>query len=143
MGEFKYMYRNNQSGAALFTALIFLLILTLIGVTALRNSGLSERMSTNSQISQMAFNAAESAANRYKAEYNYNVHVVSLTSQASAKNTDLIKYLPGVSLSTSAAGSSYFNSTLSILITVNLAQSAFFLGSWSKPPDALSKETLN
>lgn len=71
--------RNKQTGAALFTALIFLLILTLIGVTALKDSGLSERMSANAQISQMAFNAAESAMDRYIAEYNYNINAPAST----------------------------------------------------------------
>ncbi len=72
-------YKNRQTGAALFTALIFLLILTLIGVTALKDSGLSERMSANAQISQMAFNAAESAMDRYIAEYNYNINAPAST----------------------------------------------------------------
>lgn len=86
---------HNQSGAALFTALIFLLILTLIGTTALRDSGLSERMSTNAQISQMAFNAAESAMDRYIAEYNYNVNAVAVSeTEVSDKVTHLGKYLP-------------------------------------------------
>ena len=85
----------KQSGAALFTALIFLMILTLAGVTALRNSGLSERMSSNAQLSQMAFNAAESAMDRYIAEYNYNVgaNAVSETEVAN-KVAHLAKYLP-------------------------------------------------
>ena len=72
-------FNYKQSGAALFTALIFLMILTLAGVTALRNSGLSERMSSNAQMSQMAFNAAESAMDRYIAEYNYNVSATATT----------------------------------------------------------------
>ena len=87
--------KNNQTGAALFTALIFLLILTLVGVTALRNSGLSERMSTNAQLSQMAFNAAESSMDRYIAEYNYNVGAVAVSeTEVAAKVAYLAKYLP-------------------------------------------------
>ncbi|MFT5452436.1 MAG: hypothetical protein ACI9N9_001928 [Enterobacterales bacterium] len=86
---------NNQTGAALFTALIFLLILTVLGATALRNSGLSERMSTNSQISNMAFNAAESAMDRYIAEYNYNVAATAVgETNINLKTTYLAKYLP-------------------------------------------------
>ena len=94
------MNRNYQSGVALFTALIFLLILTLIGVTALRNSGLSERMSTNAQIAQMAFNAAESAANRYKSEYNFKIDSVTTLGTSKIQND----YLP----TEGVPGSSFF-----------------------------------
>ena len=86
---------KNQSGAALFTALIFLLILTLIGLTALREGGLSERMSTNAQISSIAFNAAESAIDRYVAEYNYNVSTIATTEdQINLKEARLTLYRP-------------------------------------------------
>ena len=86
---------NKQKGAALFTALIFLLILTLIGVTAMRDSGLSERMSANSQVSQMAFMAAESAINRYVSEYNYNVHAPAVAeADVDLKVAYLATYLP-------------------------------------------------
>ena len=86
---------NKQTGAALFTALIFLLILTLIGVTALKDSGLSERMSANAQISQMAFNAAESAMDRYIAEYNYNINAPAVTeAQIDLRTTYTADYLP-------------------------------------------------
>lgn len=86
---------SRQSGAVLFTALIFLLILTLTGVTALQNSGLSLRMSANAQIRQMAFNAAESAMDQYISEYNYNLGVPT-TDKASidAKMAYLANYLP-------------------------------------------------
>lgn len=85
----------QQQGATLFTAMIFLLILTLVGLTALRNSGLSERMSANAQINQMAFNAAESAMDRYIAEYNYNVNTPVVTeTEISNKVLRLAKYLP-------------------------------------------------
>jgi len=86
---------RKQTGAALFTALIFLLVLTLIGVTALKDSGLSERMSANAQISQMAFNAAESAMDQYIAEYNSNVNAVATTeTEVDDKVLRLSAYLP-------------------------------------------------
>jgi len=86
---------RKQTGAALFTALIFLLVLTLIGVTALKDSGLSERMSANAQISQMAFNAAESAMDQYIAEYNSNVNAVATTeTEVDDKVQRLAAYLP-------------------------------------------------
>jgi Tfp pilus assembly protein PilX len=89
-------FQQKQSGAALFTALIFLMILTLLGVTALRNSGLSEKMSANAQISKMAYNAAESAMDRYIAEYNYNVAALTTSSETDVglKIAYLSTYLP-------------------------------------------------
>jgi Tfp pilus assembly protein PilX len=87
--------KSKQTGAALFTALVFLLILTLIGVTAMRDSGLSERMSSNAQVSQMAYQAAESAIDRYIAEYNYNVHSPALAeADVDLKIAFLSTYLP-------------------------------------------------
>jgi Tfp pilus assembly protein PilX len=109
------MLINKQKGAALFTALIFLLILTLIGVTALRNSGLSEKMSANSQIAQMAFQAAESAANRYQAEYNYNVSAPAPATSAAAKSVRLAEYLPLVN----AGGAPYLEFCLNDGIATN------------------------
>jgi len=50
-----------QSGAALITGLIFLVVLTMIGVTAARMSSLEERMSGNMRDRSLAMQAAELA----------------------------------------------------------------------------------
>ena len=55
-GSFK-----KQTGAALFTCLVLLVILTLIGVTAMTSSTLQERMAGNTLNNQLAFQAAEAA----------------------------------------------------------------------------------
>jgi type IV pilus assembly protein PilX len=52
---------RQQNGAVLITSLIFLIILTLIGVTASRMSGLEERMSGNMRDRSLAMQAAEMA----------------------------------------------------------------------------------
>ena len=52
---------GNQSGSALFVGLIFLVILSLLGVTALQVGILEERMAGNSRDRNLAFQAAESA----------------------------------------------------------------------------------
>lgn len=52
---------SNQRGAALIVALIFLLVLTLLGVGAMRSTNLQERMAGNLRDSNLAFQAAESA----------------------------------------------------------------------------------
>ena len=51
----------RQQGVALVMAMVFLLILTLIGVSALSSTSLQEKMAGNSQNKHAAFQAAESA----------------------------------------------------------------------------------
>lgn len=52
---------GTQAGAALVTGLIFLVILTLLGVTAMQTSTMEERMSGNARDRNIAFQAAEAA----------------------------------------------------------------------------------
>mgnify|MGYP000877815764 CR=1 FL=1 len=54
-------YPGKQQGVVLFTALIFLVALMLIGNNAVQNSGLEERMAGNTRNRDMAFQAAEAA----------------------------------------------------------------------------------
>lgn len=54
----------NQSGAVLVMSLVILLVLTIIGVAAMRTSSLEERMAGNIQEATHAFQAAESGLNR-------------------------------------------------------------------------------
>lgn len=51
----------RQSGAALLTGLIFLVVLTMIGITSARMSSLEERMSGNMRDRSIAMQAAEMA----------------------------------------------------------------------------------
>ena len=53
--------RAAQRGAALAISLIFLLVLTLVGVTAMSTTTMQERMAGNLRDTGMAFQAAESA----------------------------------------------------------------------------------
>ncbi|ODU13881.1 MAG: hypothetical protein ABS91_00650 [Thiobacillus sp. SCN 64-35] len=50
---------SRQRGAALLTGLIFMVILTLLGITAARMAGLEERMSGNMRDRALAMQAAE------------------------------------------------------------------------------------
>lgn len=52
--------RYAQTGAVLITALVILLVLTLLGVTALSSTAMEQRMAGNSMTSTLAFEAAES-----------------------------------------------------------------------------------
>jgi type IV pilus assembly protein PilX len=51
----------RQGGYVLATALLFLLVLTLLGVTALRTTSLEEKMAHNIKDKNLSFQAAESA----------------------------------------------------------------------------------
>jgi type IV pilus assembly protein PilX len=53
--------KQHQAGAALITGLIFLVLLTMIGVTAARMSTLEERMSGNMRDREIAMQAADMA----------------------------------------------------------------------------------
>lgn len=52
---------SNQQGALLVTSLVFLVIMTLIGVTAMRTAVLDEKMAANFRCSKIAFEAAEAS----------------------------------------------------------------------------------
>ncbi len=53
--------RHDQRGVALVVALVFLLMLTILGVTVMQTSSLEGRMAGNMQEVNRAFHAAESA----------------------------------------------------------------------------------
>lgn len=54
-------YKHTQSGAALFVALIILLLVSMMGVSAMKGGIFQERMAFNSQAEEMSFEAAETA----------------------------------------------------------------------------------
>lgn len=54
--------RKHQNGAALYVALIMLILMALIGIVAMQVAGLQERMSANYQAGSMAFQNAEAQA---------------------------------------------------------------------------------
>jgi len=53
--------RGRQTGAALVIALIFLLLMTLIGTSSMRSATMQERMAGNSRDYNLGFQAAEAA----------------------------------------------------------------------------------
>ena len=56
-----YIPRNAERGAILLTALVMLLVLTMLGLSAMGSKILEERMATNSQENHRSLRAAESA----------------------------------------------------------------------------------
>jgi type IV pilus assembly protein PilX len=55
------VFRSRQQGVTLIVALIFLAILTLLGITVARTTSLEERMAGNTRDRDIAFQSAESA----------------------------------------------------------------------------------
>lgn len=59
--ERTYGRRKDQQGVVLVVALILLIIMTLLGLTAMRSSSLEERMAAHSYDRSLSFQAAEAA----------------------------------------------------------------------------------
>lgn len=53
--------RRKQQGVVLITGLIFMVVLTLLAVAAMRTTGLEEKMAANAQNQDLAFQSAEAA----------------------------------------------------------------------------------
>jgi|GEM_PF-1930963 len=68
----KQSFYQKQTGVALFVALIMLLVLTVIGLSASQRSTLQERMAANMHLDNMTFSAAESALGAFIVEANSN-----------------------------------------------------------------------
>jgi type IV pilus assembly protein PilX len=75
--------RRYQSGAALYIALIMLILMALIGIVAMQVASLQERMSANYQAGSMAFQNAESGAR------DQEITLKNAVSAGSAVPTDL------------------------------------------------------
>lgn len=54
------MNDNQQKGAVLVTAMIYMLVLSMIGISAMRGTAMEEKMASNSWEHSRAFQAAES-----------------------------------------------------------------------------------
>lgn len=54
-------FKSRQTGAALVTGLIFMVIMTILVIAALRSATLEERMAANARNRQVALQAAEAA----------------------------------------------------------------------------------
>lgn len=59
------MNHRNQKGAVLIVGLLILLLTTLVALGSMQNSNLQEKMATNAQESNRAFQAAESASDEF------------------------------------------------------------------------------
>lgn len=85
--------RARERGASLVVALVFLIILTILGLTAMRVATMEERMSGNSRDRSLAFQAAEAALR--DAEFD----IEDLKADGSRKNVNRISGLAGADAS--------------------------------------------
>ena len=68
---------QRQTGSALIVALTILLVLTILGVSAMRTTSLEEKMAGNARDSQTAFEAAEFALRQAERDLANNVVVAA------------------------------------------------------------------
>jgi type IV pilus assembly protein PilX len=69
---------KNQRGVALFISLVLLLVLTIIGVSAVQTTSLEQRMARNTHDSVLAFEAAEVALRTGETFLRNNVNSTAL-----------------------------------------------------------------
>jgi type IV pilus assembly protein PilX len=69
---------KNQRGVALFISLVLLLVLTIIGVSAVQTTSLEERMARNTNDSVLAFESAEVALRSAEEFLRANVNSTAL-----------------------------------------------------------------
>lgn len=71
----KYLKKlpTGQQGATLIVALVFLLVMTAAGVTAMRFATFEERMTSNTQFSNQMFQQAQSELRAHMLEFNTDV----------------------------------------------------------------------
>ena len=75
---------KNQRGVALFISLVLLLVLTIIGVSAVQTTSLEERMARNTHDSVLAFEAAEVALRTGETFLRNNVNSTAMFPAAGA-----------------------------------------------------------
>jgi type IV pilus assembly protein PilX len=81
------MNRSDQRGSALIVSLIILIVMTVLGLTAMSGSGLQEKMAGNNRDMALAFQAAEAALRDGEAYYENTV--VSLGAAFNGNNVGL------------------------------------------------------
>lgn len=90
--------RSAQRGATLMVALIFLIVLALLGISAVQNNTFQEKMAGNSRDRELAFEAAEAAIR------DASTNLISLRSGPWDGNGGLFTYV-----ATNANDAAYWN----------------------------------
>jgi type IV pilus assembly protein PilX len=81
--------RQRQSGMSLFPALMFLLVLAVLGVSALNSTLMQEKMVSNTKDTNLAFQAAEAGLRDGEADIERNKTIWTPTSFSSACTSGL------------------------------------------------------
>jgi Tfp pilus assembly protein PilX len=145
-------YRSLQQGAALIAVLIILVIVTLLGVTAMRMglSGLS--LANNSQVSQLLFQTADMGTTQIRNTINENVltamDVNGIIGVASGEDTHLcLKPANGTNFTNFKVGacdptsaSDYVSERAVVLTQVTYLRSTIVDGESSNESDDMSKD---
>lgn len=86
--------RQSQQGVALIVTLMILVIITMVGLVAMRSGMLQVAMATNSQVDALLFQAADAGVGAVEAEINAN----PLAANTSTGVLGLAKDNPGVEI---------------------------------------------
>lgn len=138
---------NKQKGAALITALVFLLILTMLALTSMNTNIMDEQMAANTQEKNRAFQTAETAlaiallnADTFNSTSDYTADVDDIgTYNADATYTSVFLeekdaasvFATGAAITGASSGQkySYFNLSISAE-TASGAKSTINAGAW-------------
>lgn len=85
---------GKQQGIALFLSLVMLLILTILGVSSIETTSMQERMASNAMDSDLAFQAAESAAQDGQDYIENNINSLQPFNAANAASNGFYKNQP-------------------------------------------------
>ena len=69
----RHLFKSQQQGATLIVALVFLVVLTAAGITAMRFASVEERMASNSQFRNQTFQLAQSEIRAHLLAFNQNL----------------------------------------------------------------------
>ena len=108
--QFQYTSAINvksQRGITLVIAMIFLLILTMLGVTAMQSTVMEERIAGNTRDKDMAFQSAEAGLRAGEAYLTANACTPGITF-AAAPNAGLINNVNGVAATVQYGSSDYW-----------------------------------
>jgi Tfp pilus assembly protein PilX len=80
--------RQRQEGIALVVGLIFLLVMTMIGISSLSTTALEERMAGNLQHKTLAFQTSEAALARFFNDISQENSTISLSTSDTCSEED-------------------------------------------------------
>ena len=119
-----------QRGAALITSLVILLVLTVLGISAMKNSSLQENIVGNLRDHDLAFQSAEAALTAAEKNALEPFSVIKLDPNSSSGNSVLAVPLPGdtlYNLSSSAYDTSVWGGATTATTLADTAQDPSYI----------------